>query len=110
MIAKDTPLIVTHGGALAAGNFERLHGRETFENLAYSEPGYQHKGQEQDDATGQNVPASRAAQGQEQGKNSNFRGKTDYPAARSGQEQSDDGKEREDNDGEAAFAPDLAKD
>jgi len=43
---------VAHGSALAAGNFERLHGRETFEDLAYSEPGYQHEGQEQDHATG----------------------------------------------------------
>src|SRR5438270_2199371 len=57
MIAKDTPRVVTHRGALAQANFQRLHGGEAFENLAYTEPRNEHEGEEQDHAAGQNMRA-----------------------------------------------------
>jgi hypothetical protein len=56
------------------------------------------------------MPPASAAQGQEQGENPNFRGKTYYAASGSGEEESYDGQESEDSDRKAAFAPNLAED
>ena len=90
MIAKNMPSVVTHGGAFADGNFQGLHGRKTLEHLANSQPGYEHEGKEENHTTGQNVPAARSAQGHQESKDDDFRGKTDNAATRSGKEKSDD--------------------
>src|SRR5216684_1913140 len=96
MIAKHVPSVLAHSGAFADGDFEGLHRRKTFEDLAHSQPGYEQEGQEQDDATSQNVPASSAPQDHEQGEDPDFGGKAEHAAAGSGEEKGANGQQPED--------------
>ncbi len=68
MVEKDAPGVLTHGGALAAGYFERLQGGEAVENLFHSEPGNQQERKEQDEPAGENVLSATAAQQRSSGR------------------------------------------
>src|SRR5260370_5567361 len=110
MIAKHVPSVLAHSGAFADGDFQGLHRRKTFEDLAHSQPGYEQEGQEQDDATSQNVPASSAPQDHEQGEDPDFGGKAEHAAAGSGEEKGADGQQRENGHGKPALAAHFAED
>src|SRR5260370_8727491 len=101
---------LAHGGAFANGDFEGRHGRKTFEDLAHSQPGYEQEGQEQDDATSQNVPASSAPQDHEQGEDPDFGGKAEHAAAGSGEGKGANGQQRENGRGKPALAAHFAED
>src|ERR1700730_7217215 len=109
MLPKNVPRVLAHTGALAYGYFQGLHGGKTFEDLAHAQPGHEQKGQEQNDATSENVWAPRAAQNQQQGQDAEFGCETENSAAGSGEENSDNGEERKNGDCKPPLAAHLAE-
>src|SRR5580658_8634746 len=109
MVQENVPGVGSHGGALSAGDFERLEGRKALDELLYTQPRHHEKSKQEHGTPGKQMLSDGAAENQPENQDTDFHRETHKTASRGGEKQSADGHYGKKADKKPAFPAYFAK-